>query len=224
MGALFQTGLGSKFSSLVISMAHGSLLLGIFLVAFSSFILGMGLPTSAAYIVLSVMAVPALVELGQTAGLTVLTANLIVFWFSLDSCFTPPVCVPAYTAAGLAQANPNRAALVSLKTAKGMYIVPLLFAYTPILLNGPPLLVIETFAASLLAFWMLAASLQGFLVITLSPAWRVILAVASLGLFWPHLVSHASGLLVVCWAVLSLRRKAIQNAMPVVEEAALPEA
>ena len=98
MGALFQTGLGLKFSSLMVALAGDSLLLAIILVGVASFVLGMGLPTSAAYIVLSVMAVPALLDIGQPWGLSLLAAHLIVFWFSLDSCFTPPVCVPAYTA------------------------------------------------------------------------------------------------------------------------------
>ena len=127
MGALFQTGLGLKFSSLMVALAGDSLLLAIILVGIASFVLGMGLPTSAAYIVLSVMAVPALLDIGQPWGLSLLAAHLIVFWFSLDSCFTPPVCVPAYTAGGIAQANPSKAAWAAFRTAKGMYIIPLMF-------------------------------------------------------------------------------------------------
>ena len=205
MGALFQTGLGVKFSSLVISLANGSLLLGILLVGISSFVLGMGLPTSAAYIVLSVMAVPALIELGQSVGLTLLAAHLIVFWYSLDSSFTPPVCVPAYTAAGIAGGNPSRAAWMALKTAKGMYILPLMFAYTPILLNGSPFRVIETLLCAVLGFLALAACLQAFLLSPLSSAGRMLLALASLGLFWPGLIYHASGALLLTAVYLKQR-------------------
>ena len=99
-----------------------------------------------------------MLELGEPIGLTVLAAHLIVFWYSLDSCFTPPVCVPAYTAAGLAGANPAKAAWAAFRTAKGMYVIPLMFAYTPLLLIGTkPLPALEAFASALLGFTALSA-------------------------------------------------------------------
>lgn len=207
MGALFQTGLGVKFSSLVISLAQGDLLLGILLVGISSFVLGMGLPTSAAYIVLSVMAVPALLELGQSVNLSVIAAHLIVFWYSLDSSFTPPVCVPAYTAAGIANANPSRAAWMALKTAKGMYILPLMFAYTPILLNGTPIVVFETMVGAFLGFLALAGLLQGFFYLPISVVGRVVLALASIALFWPNFVTHIFGAILLAGIFFNQRAK-----------------
>jgi TRAP transporter 4TM/12TM fusion protein len=185
MGVLYQTGLGLKFSSMVISLSQGNLFFGIIMVGIASFVLGMGLPTSAAYIVLSVMAVPALLELGESFALSLIAAHLIVFWFSLDSSFTPPVCVPAYTAAGIADAKPNKAAWAAFRAAKGMYVVPMLFAFTPILLLNQPLLVAQTFLFSLIGFLAMGAGLVGFLYVRIGVPERLVFGAAAIALFWP---------------------------------------
>ena len=194
MGALFQTGLGSKFSSVVIALAGNNLFLAIILVGIASFVLGMGLPTSAAYIVLSVMAVPALLELGEPYGLSLLAAHLIVFWFSLDSCFTPPVCVPAYTAAGIAQANPSKAAWAAFRTAKGMYVIPIMFAFTPILMLDQTIGLTQTLIAAVIGFLALSAAIVGHIYVHLKFIERMVLCLTALSLFWPSLVSQILGL------------------------------
>ena len=214
MGALFQTGLGLKFSSLVTNLANDSLFLGILLVGVASFVLGMGLPTSAAYIVLSVMAVPALLELGEPFKLSLLSAHLIVFWYSLDSCFTPPVCVPAYTAAGIADANPAKAAWASFRTAKGMYILPMMFAFTPILLIRQSWLSLETFAAALLGFQSLAAAMVGFMYFRFSTPMRALLFFAAGLLFWPGYWNHALGAVVLGAVFLMQRRRLAEEGEP----------
>jgi TRAP transporter 4TM/12TM fusion protein len=193
MGALFQTGLGSKFSSVVIALAGNNLFLAIIFVGIASFVLGMGLPTSAAYIVLSVMAVPALLELGEPYGLSLLAAHLIVFWFSLDSCFTPPVCVPAYTAAGIAQANPSKAAWAAFRTAKGMYVIPIMFAFTPLLLLDQTIALAQTFIAAIIGFLALSSAIVGHIYVPLKPTERIVLCLTALSLFWPLLLSQISG-------------------------------
>ncbi len=214
MGALFQTGLGLKFSSLVTNLANDSLFLGILLVGVASFVLGMGLPTSAAYIVLSVMAVPALLELGEPYNLSLLSAHLIVFWYSLDSCFTPPVCVPAYTAAGIANANPAKAAWASFRTAKGMYILPLMFAFTPILLIRQTWAFLETFAAALLGFQALAAAMVGFMYFSFSRSMRALLFLSAGLLFWPGYWNHAVGALILGVVFLIQKRRLAEEGEP----------
>lgn len=207
IGALLQTSLGIKFSSIVISLAHGNLFLGILLVGVASFILGMGLPTTAAYIVLSVMAVPALLNLGEGVGLSLLAAHLIVFWYSLDSNFTPPVCVPAYTAGGIADANPSKAAWAAFRTAKGMYVIPLLFAYTPLLNFDDPFALAATFIAAIFGFFALSAVMVGCMITRLSWAHRGLLLVAATGLFWPSMDYHIGGLVLLLGSILLQRRK-----------------
>lgn len=98
------TGVGVRFSQLVLDVSGGSLPIALLLVAAASFVLGMGMPITAAYLVLAVVAAPALVKM----GVPLLSAHMIIFWLSLDSNITPPVALGAYTAAALAQADPWR--------------------------------------------------------------------------------------------------------------------
>jgi TRAP-type uncharacterized transport system fused permease subunit len=124
-----------------------SLFIAIVLVALASLILGMGLPVTASYVVLSVLSAPALVGLMLSpemaalvnAGIQLpevtmylLSAHLIIFWLSQDSNLTPPVCLAAFAAAAIAKTPPMETGLVSWKIGKGMYIIPLLFAFTPL--------------------------------------------------------------------------------------------
>ncbi len=215
IGALLQTSLGIKFSSIVISLSQGSLFLGILLVGIASFILGMGLPTTAAYIVLSVMAVPALLDLGEGVGLSLLAAHLIVFWYSLDSNFTPPVCVPAYTAAGIADANPSKAAWAAFRTAKGMYVIPLLFAYTPLLSFDDPLALAATFISGLFGFYALSAVMVGQMIARLNWLDRILLLVAAAGLFWPGMEYHIGGLVVLLISVVIQQRRVSEHPLDV---------
>ncbi len=211
MGVLYQTGLGLKFSSLVITLSYGNLFLGIVMVGLASFVLGMGLPTSAAYIVLSVMAVPALLELGEPFALTLMAAHLIVFWFSLDSSFTPPVCVPAYTAAGIADAQPNKAAWAAFRTAKGMYVVPMLFAFSPLLLLDQPFDLGETVITAFIGFMGMAALMVGFLYVKIGWPERCLWGVATFCLFWPNWLTHIVGLVLFVVLFISQRQRYIKQ-------------
>ena len=219
MGALFQTGLGLKFSSLMVALAGDSLLLAIILVGIASFVLGMGLPTSAAYIVLSVMAVPALLDIGQPWGLSLLAAHLIVFWFSLDSCFTPPVCVPAYTAGGIAQANPSKAAWAAFRTAKGMYIIPLMFGFTGLLLIDQPLYLLQTFGFAVIGFLASSTVIVGHMYVRLSVLERIITFLAALGMFWPSLLFQIVGTVIFVAIFLSQRARYAKSLKPQIASA-----
>ena len=219
MGALFQTGLGLKFSSLMVALAGDSLLLAIILVGIASFVLGMGLPTSAAYIVLSVMAVPALLDIGQPWGLSLLAAHLIVFWFSLDSCFTPPVCVPAYTAGGIAQANPSKAAWAAFRTAKGMYIIPLMFGFTGLLLIDQPLYLLQTFGFAVIGFLASSTVIVGHMYVRLGVLERIITSLAALGMFWPSLLFQIVGTVIFVAIFLSQRARYTKSLKPQIASA-----
>jgi len=135
VGTIALTGVGLKFSDIIISLAQGNLLAAVFLVALASLVLGMGVPVTAAYLITAVLAVPPLVEM----GVPVLAAHMIVYWFSQDSNITPPVCVAAYAGAAIAGADPWKTGWTSFKFAKLLYVMPLLFAFTPaILFQGAP--------------------------------------------------------------------------------------
>jgi TRAP transporter 4TM/12TM fusion protein len=150
IGVVGLTGLGLKFSTIVLSLSGGNLLWGIILVCLASLVLGMGLTVTPAYITLAILAVPALVQL----GLNPLTAHMIIFWFSQDSQVTPPVCVTAYTAAAVARADPWKTGLSAWALAKGLYIIPIFMAYSHIIEGSASQFIISTImcAACLFSF------------------------------------------------------------------------
>jgi len=152
IGTVYLTGLGLKFSGLILSLSFGYLPLMIVLVALASYVLGMGLTVTSSYIILAVLAAPALTE----AGVSLLGAHLIIFWLSQDANITPPVCLAAYAAAGIAKADPIKTGWTSLRYAKVIYIVPILMAYTPILLEGNPLEVVVWIAVSFIGLGILS--------------------------------------------------------------------
>ena len=123
VGIVGLTGLGLKFSALMLSLSQGNLILALILLLLASLVLGMGLPVTASYVVLIVLAGPVLIN---DFGLPVLIAHLLVFWYSQDSNVTPPVCLAAYAAAGVAGSDPMRTGLQAWKYAKGLYLIPLL--------------------------------------------------------------------------------------------------
>jgi len=133
VGTISLTGIGLKFSDIIISLAGGNLLPAIFLVALASLVLGMGVPVTAAYLITAVLAVPPLMEMGVPA----LAAHMIVYWFSQDSNITPPVCVAAYAGAAIAGSDPWKTGWTSFKFAKLLYVMPILFAFTPQILFQP---------------------------------------------------------------------------------------
>jgi len=133
VGTISLTGIGLKFSDIIISLASGNLLLAIFLIGLASLVLGMGVPVTAAYLITAVLAVPPLMEM----GVPILCAHMIVYWFSQDSNITPPVCVAAYAGAAIAGSDPWKTGWTSFKFAKLLYVCPLLFAFTPAILFQP---------------------------------------------------------------------------------------
>jgi TRAP-type uncharacterized transport system fused permease subunit len=137
VGTISLTGIGLKFSDIIISLANGNLLAAILLVGLASLVLGMGVPVTAAYLITAVLAVPPLMEM----GVVLIAAHMIVYWFSQDSNITPPVCVAAYAGAAIAGSDPWKTGWTAFKFAKLLYVMPILFAFTPaILFEGKPLL------------------------------------------------------------------------------------
>jgi TRAP transporter 4TM/12TM fusion protein len=130
VGVISLTGMGLKFSDLIIALAGNSLLLAVILIALASLVLGMGVPVTASYLIVAVLAVPALGVFGVAA----IVAHQIVYWLSQDSNITPPVCVAAYAGAAIAGSDPWKTGWTAFKYAKMLYVMPLLFAFTPSIL------------------------------------------------------------------------------------------
>jgi len=141
VGTIALTGIGLKFSDIIIHLSNGYLPLAILLIGIASLVLGMGVPVTASYLITAVLAVPALIDMmgqmgipGHTAGSMAIAAHMIVYWFSQDSNITPPVCVAAYAGAAIAGSDPWKTGWTSFKFAKLLYVVPFLFAYDPSIL------------------------------------------------------------------------------------------
>jgi TRAP-type uncharacterized transport system fused permease subunit len=131
IGVITMTGLGLKFSSLVVTLSGGNLMIALVLTMVASLVLGMGLPTAAAYILVATLVAPALVEL----GVNLLAAHLFVFYAAMLSSITPPVALAAYAAAGIAGGNPFGIATRACRFGIAAFIVPYLFAYNPALIG-----------------------------------------------------------------------------------------
>ncbi|MBN2965491.1 TRAP transporter permease [Sulfurospirillum sp. T05] len=210
VGVISLTGMGLKFSDLVISMAGDSLLIALILVAIASLVLGMGVPVTAAYLIVAVLAVPALAEF----GVAVIAAHMIVYWLSQDSNITPPVCVAAYAGAAIAGSDPWKTGWTSFKFAKMLYIMPLLFAYVPaMLLDGTPFEIFTAFLSATLGTIAFGAFAMGFLRRKTKLYEFVVLGIATLLLYWPTLLSDVAGIALISF-VWWLQRDA-QEVAPV---------
>jgi TRAP transporter 4TM/12TM fusion protein len=130
IGIVALTGVGLKISAMMIDLGGVSVLLSLFIAMCISLILGMGLPTTAAYIICAAIVAPSLIKL----GLTPLGAHLFIFYFSCLSAITPPVAVAAYVAAGIARANPVKVGFTAVRLGIVAFIVPYMFVYGPALL------------------------------------------------------------------------------------------
>lgn len=160
IGVITMTGLGLKFSSLVVTLSAGNLLVALVLTMISSLVLGMGLPTAAAYILVATLVAPALVEL----GVNLLAAHLFVFYSAMLSSITPPVALAAYAAAGIAGGNPVGIAVQACRFGIAAFVVPFFFAYNPALLgveaDAPE--VIRAGVTAIFGALALAVAMQGW--------------------------------------------------------------
>ena len=125
VGVITMTGLGLKFSAVIIDLSQGILFITLVLTALVCLIMGMGVPVTASYIIVATIAAPALTKLGVLP----LAAHLFVFYFAVLADITPPVCIAAYAAAGLAGANPMKTGFTATKLGIAAFIVPFIFCY-----------------------------------------------------------------------------------------------
>ena len=227
------TGLGIVFTQLVVALAQDTLILALILTALAGIVLGMGMPTTPAYIMMAALLIPALIKLG-TAGCpvpitpecksaVVPAAHMFAFYFAILSAITPPVALAVFAAASLAKANMWQSGFAAMRAAAPAYIVPFMFVYEPLLLlivrdwgSEWPFVGWSVITASV-GVVCLAASLFGWL-FTAATIWhRLLLFVAALCLIKPGLITDAIGLgllaVVVAAQLLARRRGATSPAI-----------
>jgi TRAP transporter 4TM/12TM fusion protein len=203
VGVVTLTGLGLKFSSLVLSFSGGIKILAILLIGLAALFLGMGLPVTAAYIVLVILAGPALVEM----GMWLLGAHMIVFWYSQTSNVTPPVALAAFAGAGIAGAPPMKTGFAACRIAVGLFVLPIVMAYRPLLLDGPWVEVLLTFITVSLGLLAVSSAAVGYLVRD-NRAWEQwALGVSAVALFHPSPLANGMGFLILLGLWLWQRKR-----------------
>ena len=191
IGVTNLTGLGLKLSGILVDLSHGNLLALLVLTMIASLILGMGLPTTACYILLAVLSAPALIKMGVLP----ISAHLFVFYFGIISAITPPVAGAAYAAAPLAGTGPMGIGFTACRLGIAAFILPYMWIYGPaLLLIGDPLSVVLAAVTSSVGIAACAAGIQGYLFRPASVLERVMLLTASFLLIKPGWVTDVIGL------------------------------
>ena len=207
VGVASLTGITMTLSDKIFGLAGGNLLLALFLTMVVSIVLGMGVPTTPAYVLCAISAAPVLLRM----GIPEMAAHMFVFYFGCMSALTPPVCTGAYTAAGLAGANPNRVGWTSVKLALAGFIVPFLFVYKPELLLGfgaAPLQTVESLLWASMGILGLAAALEGSWATRMALPWRAALGISSVMLILPERISSVVGAVAMIVILVANSRQA----------------
>ena len=197
------TGLGLKIGTLLVKFSSGNTFLLLVAAMVLSMILGMGLPTAAAYIIAASVVGPAL----TAGGIPMLTAHLFIFYFALSAMVTPPVALASYTAAGIAGASPSQVGWTGLKLSIAGFIVPYMFVYgPPLLLQGTPLEVAWAIITAVIGVVLLGCAAEGYAYFMgkISHVQRLLLLAASLCTMIPGLKTDLIGLALV-GVVVALR-------------------
>ena len=204
VGVLNMTGAGIKFASFVVEVANGHRLVALILTMIASLILGMGLPTSASYIICAAVAAPALIDMGLTA----IQAHMFVFYFACISAITPPVAMAAYAGATISGSKPMEVGFTACKLGICAFIVPFMFCYAPTLLwKGAAGDIIVTIITALIGATMLSYGLQRYagcfsLPLGIIPA-RILIASALLMII-PGTVTDLIGIAGACVVLIPL--------------------
>ena len=201
VGVVTLTGFGLKIAEVIVQIAQGRLIPTLLLTMISSIILGMGLPTTAKYIVLATMAVPAITKL----GVNLMSAHLFILYFGVVADVTPPVALAAYAGAGIAGANSMKTGFQAFKLAIGAFIIPYIFVINPNLIMVdsivgttvnwlPVTAALPTIVTALIGTVCLAGTVESYLFGNLRIWQRIILLLAAFALLDPKLLTDAIGL------------------------------
>jgi TRAP transporter 4TM/12TM fusion protein len=210
IGVVTLSGLGIDFTQLVVGLSQNSLIVALLLTMAAGIVLGMGIPTTPAYIIMTALLVPAIIKLGVPTP----AAHMFAFYFAILSAITPPVALAVYAAAGLAKADIWQTGWAAVKVGAAGFIVPFMFVYEPALLmigNWPTIL--WRFIVSAIGITFLAAGLHGYLLRPM-PYWQRGVALGSaLLLVKPDFYSDIAGF-VLAGALLVVQHAGQREAMP----------
>ena len=205
VGVVTLTGIGLKLSANMVDLAGDQLLLALVFTMVASLVLGMGIPTTATYIVLATMAAPALVKLGVVP----LAAHLFVFYFGVVADITPPVALAVYAGAAIANSNPWKTGIEAVKLALGAFLVPYIFVLSPVLVlvGATPLGILQMLTTAVIGMVALGAGVTGFWTVNLSWIERLALVAGGLLLVDPGPLTDLIGAAVVGTVYIAQRMR-----------------
>ena len=205
IGVVTKTGVGLRLASGLIDLAGGMLLPAMFFTMITAIVLGMGVPTTANYVITSTIAAPALEQM----GVPVLAAHMFVFYFGIIADVTPPVALAAYAGAGISGGNALKTGVHASKLAIAAFIIPYVFVLSPVLLmvDATPLALVSVTLTALLGMIAISSALCGFLADHCRPYERLLLIIAGLLMIKPGGITDLVGLvLFVVILVMQYRR------------------
>ena len=210
MGVIALTGIGLKFATVILSIAGTSTLLALVFAMLISILLGMGMPTTAAYAVAASVVAPGLIRM----GIDPLMAHFFVFYFACVSAITPPVALAAYAASGISGSDPMKTGVTSFRLGIAAYIVPFMFFYAPeILLQGPMYETVLRGLTALVGIYGLACGIQGWYFGTLALPLRGVLIASAICLVSPNILFDllGVGILVLVFVLQKARRQQLEE-------------
>ncbi len=204
------TGIGLKFSNLMLSMAGQNVLLILLLLMLASLLMGMGLPTTPCYLILAVLGAPALIRLGVEP----LAAHMFVFYFGCISMITPPVALAVYAATSIAESDYWKTAFHALTLGISAFIVPFMFVYNPSLLwIGSPLTIAVTGITAMLGAILLGSGLSGWFLAEANAVERILLIASGFLLIDPAALTNYLGLAGLAVVLIMQRKKKPQETL-----------
>jgi len=213
IGMLMLTGLGLRLSGVLIDLSGNNLPVMLVYTMIASLVLGLGLPTVAAYVVLAVLVAPAMTQLGVPA----LAAHLFVFYFGIISAITPPVALASFTAAAIAGTDPMKTSWTSMRLGFAAYIVPFFMVYNPaLIMQGTAPAIVLSAVTAVLGVAALAAALEGYWLARLRVWERAVLGFGGIVLIdmrWETAVLGCACALVVLASQLLTRRRAAESSL-----------
>ncbi len=213
IGVLSLTGIIVRFPYILVELAGQNVLLTIGLIACATFVLGLPLPITATYLIVAVVGVPALLKV----GVPVLSSHLIIFWLALDSNITPPVAMGPFAAAAIAQADPMKTGWSCFRFAKVIYLMPLLFAYTHILLTGTPAENAAAIASATLGIVLFSIVSTAYFYVKMTLVEWLLLSAATVLAFIPRVTTGLAAIAIFT-AVYLWQRKRAAAALPQAKE------
>jgi TRAP transporter 4TM/12TM fusion protein len=211
IGIVLQTGLALRFTAFLVDLTHGYLVLALLITMFASIILGMGMPTTPAYIMQAALLVPAIIKLGVEP----MAAHMFAFYFSCLSAVTPPVALAVYAAASIGGAGLWGSGIQAVKFAAAGFIVPFFFVFNPALLfSGSWDEILRAFVTGSIGVVALAASMEGYFLRVTHWVERLLLFAAALLLIDPNAVTDVIGLGVLGVVLLSQKLRGAREPRP----------